>query len=124
MPRESGYKATVPFETRKHEIDKIRKKYPDRVPILCERHSRAKIPEMSQKKFLVQENITIGEFLRIIRRNISLDQEKSLFVFIDNRIPNTGDPLSVIYSEYMKKHQGDDGYLYMLYTDEATFGTA
>eukprot|EP00770_Monocercomonoides_exilis_P013186 MONOS_13133.1-p1 / transcript=MONOS_13133.1 / gene=MONOS_13133 / organism=Monocercomonoides_exilis_PA203 / gene_product=Autophagy-related protein 8 C (Atg8C) / transcript_product=Autophagy-related protein 8 C (Atg8C) / location=Mono_scaffold00781:27119-27475(-) / protein_length=80 / sequence_SO=supercontig / SO=protein_coding / is_pseudo=false len=77
---------------------------------------------MSQKKFLVQESITVGEFLTIIRKNIKLNASESIFLFVDNTIPSTGSPLSVVYEDYKSKHPKDDGFLYLTYAGEATFG--
>ena len=45
------YKRTFPFEKRKEEAKRILEKYPDRVPVICERVNKT-VPDMDKRKFL------------------------------------------------------------------------
>merc|ERR1712111_212097 len=47
------YKEEHPFEKRRSEGEKIRRKYPDRVPVIVERAPKARIAELDKKKYLV-----------------------------------------------------------------------
>ena len=38
------------FEVRSAEASKIRAKYPDRIPVICEKADRSDIPEIDKKK--------------------------------------------------------------------------
>ena len=38
------------LEQRKQESDKIREKYPDRIPVICEKSSTSKLPNIDKTK--------------------------------------------------------------------------
>ncbi|KAJ3508865.1 hypothetical protein NMY22_g16480 [Coprinellus aureogranulatus] len=40
-------------EKRKAEAERIRQKYPDRIPVICEKADRTDIPTIDKKKYLV-----------------------------------------------------------------------
>lgn len=39
-----------PLEARKAESDKIREKYPDRIPVICEKSTTSKLPNIDKTK--------------------------------------------------------------------------
>ena len=59
------------------------------------------------------ENLPVG-----IRKRISLEPEKAIFCFIDDIIPSTNTLMTELYD----KHCDEDGFLYVFYTGENTFG--
>lgn len=51
----SAFKSTTTIEKRKEESAKIRAKYPDRVPIICEKLTNSTdIPTVDKKNILFQ----------------------------------------------------------------------
>ncbi|ETE58307.1 Gamma-aminobutyric acid receptor-associated protein, partial [Ophiophagus hannah] len=52
------YKEEHPFEKRRSEGEKIRKKYPDRVPVIVEKAPKARIGDLDKKKYLVPSDLT------------------------------------------------------------------
>ncbi len=77
-------------EKRKSEAERIRAKYPDRVPVICEKADRTDIPDIDKKKYLVPADLTVGQFHYVIRKRIKLAPEKALFLFCSNSIPPNG----------------------------------
>eukprot|EP00465_Bigelowiella_longifila_P000144 CAMPEP_0185251166 /NCGR_PEP_ID=MMETSP1359-20130426/609_1 /TAXON_ID=552665 /ORGANISM="Bigelowiella longifila, Strain CCMP242" /LENGTH=116 /DNA_ID=CAMNT_0027832945 /DNA_START=87 /DNA_END=437 /DNA_ORIENTATION=+ len=114
----SDYKAENKFEKRKNEADKIRAKYPDRIPVICEKAKKSDIIDIDKKKYLVPADLTVGQFVYVIRKRIKLTPEKAIFIFVKNTIPPTGAVMSQIY----KEHKDEDGFLYVTYSGESTFG--
>jgi GABA(A) receptor-associated protein len=57
-----SFKATHDFEKRKKEADRIRQKYPDRIPVICEKAPKSDIPDIDKKKYLVPADLTVGMF--------------------------------------------------------------
>ncbi len=47
------YKEDNAFEKRRAEGEKIRRKYPDRVPVIVEKAPKARIGDLDKKKYLV-----------------------------------------------------------------------
>lgn len=54
----------------------------------------------------------------VIRKRIKLSPEKAIFIFVNNVLPPTAALMSSIYDE----HKDDDGFLYIAYSGENTFG--
>ncbi|KAI8973329.1 microtubial binding protein [Mycotypha africana] len=114
----SKFKDEHPFEKRKAEAERIRQKYPDRIPVICEKVEKSDIPTIDKKKYLVPADLTVGQFVYVIRKRIKLSPEKAIFIFVNEILPPTAALMSSIYEE----HKDEDGFLYITYSGENTFG--
>merc|ERR1712012_1105172 len=83
------YKEEHPFEKRRAEGEKIRRKYPNRVPVIVEKAPKARLGDLDKKKSLVPSDLTVGQFYFLIRKRISLRPEDALFFFVNNTFPPT-----------------------------------
>lgn len=106
------------LEKRQTEALRIRKKYPDRIPVIVEKAKRSTISTIDKCKYLVPADITLGNFMFIIRKRIQLKPEEALFMFVGNTVPSAVTLMSTLY----KNHVDDDGFLYIIYSGESTFG--
>jgi len=113
------FKSEHAYEKRESEAHRIREKYPDRIPVICERDPRSDIPDIDKKKYLVPQDLTVGQFVYVIRKRIQLSPEKAIYIFINNVLPPTAALMSSIYEE----QKDDDGFLYITYSGENTFGS-
>jgi len=113
------YKEEHPFEKRRAEGEKIRRKYPDRVPVIVEKSPKARIGDLDKKKYLVPSDLTVGQFYFLIRKRISLRPEDALFFFVNNVIPPTSATMGSLYQE----HHEEDFFLYIAYSDESVYGS-
>ncbi|THW67096.1 light chain 3 [Aureobasidium pullulans] len=116
----SKFKDEHPFEKRKAEAERIRVKYTDRIPVICEKVEKSDIATIDKKKYLVPADLTVGQFVYVIRKRIKLSPEKAIFIFVDEVLPPTAALMSSIYEE----HKDEDGFLYITYSGENTFGEA
>ena len=116
-PQLKSYKNTYTLEKRKNEALRIKEKYPNRVPIICERYTVGD-PEIDRKKYLVPDDLSISNFIYVIRKRIKLKPENSLYLFVNGKILNGTGLLAQIY----EKNKDNDGFLYIKYTLENTFG--
>ncbi|CAF2130029.1 unnamed protein product [Brassica rapa] len=108
-----------PSEKRSAEAARIREKYSDRIPVIVEKAEKSDIPTIDKKKYLVPADLTVGQFVYVIRKRIKLSSEKAIFIFVDNVLPPTGALMSAVYEE----KKDDDGFLYVTYSGENTFGS-
>ncbi|VVC29018.1 Autophagy protein Atg8 ubiquitin-like,Ubiquitin-related domain [Cinara cedri] len=92
------YKEDNVFEKRKTEGEKIRKKYPDRVPVIVEKAPKSHIGELDKKKYLVPSDLTVGQFYFLIRKRVHLRPEDALFFFVNNVIPPTSATMGSLYN--------------------------
>jgi GABA(A) receptor-associated protein len=102
------------FQKRVESSTRVLRKYPDRIPIICEHLTI----QMEKNKFLTPKDMTVGEFMITIRSYMKLRHENAIFMFIDNIIPVNSMLLSQLYDQYKK----EDGFLYITYSEENTFG--
>lgn len=58
--------------------------------VICEKADRSDIPDIDKKKYLVPADLTVGQFVYVIRKRIKLSPEKAIFIFINNVLPPTG----------------------------------
>jgi GABA(A) receptor-associated protein len=112
------YKEQHDYDKRRQEGEKIRQKYPDRVPVIVEKAPKARISDLDKKKYLVPVDLTVGQFYFLIRKRIHLRAEDALFFFVDNSIPPTSTTIGQLYQE----HHEEDFFLYMAYSDESVYG--
>ena len=75
-------------------------------------------PSSLHAEFLVPSDLTCGQFVYVIRKRIKLSPEKALFIFCNNQLPPTSALMSSIYAE----HKDNDGFLYVTYSGENSFG--
>ena len=105
------------LEQRKSEVLRILTKYPNRLPVICER-LRDTLPPLNKKKYLVPFELTIGQFIYVIRRRMTIPPEKAIYIFINNILPCSSSSMGSIYEE----HKHEDGFLYIRCSGENTFG--
>lgn len=108
------------FESRCNESQRIRAKYPERVPIILSRSKAEKtLPAIDRQKFLVPDDLSFAQFMFVVRKRIKLRPETSIFLFVGDSVmvPSTK-PIKVVDEEFRDK----DGYLYITYHGESTFG--
>ena len=106
------------FQERLEESSKIKNKYPDRVPVICEKNPGSGLDMLDKKKYLVPNDLTATQFLFIIRKRLKLASEKGIFLFVNNIIAPSTHTMIELYNQF--KHA--DGFLYMNYTEENVFG--
>jgi GABA(A) receptor-associated protein len=109
------------LQLRDGELERIKQKHPDKIPIFISKSMYAKdsIPEIRKKKFLAPSQLTMGNFVATIRRWLLLTPEQAIFLFIGNIMPCTSSTIGEIYHE----HKSPDGVLRINYASENTFGS-
>ncbi|CAN6211757.1 unnamed protein product, partial [Urochloa humidicola] len=115
-----SFKMDHELEKRLSESARIRDKFPDRIPVIVEKSGKSDVPEIDKKKYLVPADLTVGQFIYVVRKRIKLSPEKAIFVFVKNTLPPIASLMSAIYEE----NKDEDGFLYMTYSGENTFGSA
>jgi GABA(A) receptor-associated protein len=113
-----SFKKKFCLKKRIEESSRIMKKYPERVPVIVEKYTSSDIDDIDKNKYLVPGDLTVGQFIYVIRKRLKLVEEKAIFLFIGNTIPQSSSLMSQIY----KEHKDIDGFLYSEYGGEAVFG--
>jgi hypothetical protein len=96
--------------------------------VICEKADRTDIPTIDKKKYLVpsvrilwleysfiefieliepcHQDLTVGQFVYVIRKRIKLAPEKAIFIFVDEVLPPTAALMSAIYEEHKYVSRG------------------
>lgn len=108
---------SYPLEKRIEVSTKLVGKYKDKIPVIVSK-GKANAPELTKNKFLVSSDVTLGKFLYELRKHMAVHNYEGIYLFINNVIPATNMNMGELYN----KHKEDDGFLYITYSTENTFG--
>ncbi|XP_065516837.1 gamma-aminobutyric acid receptor-associated protein-like 2 [Lathamus discolor] len=86
--------------------------------VIVEKVSGSQIVDIDKRKYLVPSDITVAQFMWIIRKRIQLPSEKAIFLFVDKTVPQSSLTMGQLY----EKEKDEDGFLYVAYSGENTFG--
>jgi len=115
------FRAKYDFDTRKSLYDTLMLKNSNYVPcIVSLSHDIVTKYRMSSNEIrvLIQADYTLGQFLNILRKKLSISSTESIYIFIDNTLLPTSSIVSRIYSDRKNK----DGFLYVDCSILETFG--
>ena len=104
---------------RKKECEKIKNQFSEKIPIICEKDPKSNIREIDKTKYLVPSDLTVSQFSMMIRKRIEIQQEAAFYLLVNGKNSITGDTL---LSEIYDKYQDPDGFLYIAYASELTWG--
>jgi GABA(A) receptor-associated protein len=118
--QKSRFKQQYTFEQRHAESNRISRKHPDRVPIICEKSKSNShdLPEVAKIKYLVPRELTVCQFNFFIRQRLRLASDESLFLFINKNVISA----TCIIGEIYEFEKDEDGFMYVEYAKEQTFG--
>ena len=115
----SDFKLSLPFEHRQAQARNMLAKHPGKVPVIVERAGGVTdLEEIDRKKFLVPRDMCMGQMACIIRKRLHLPQEQALFLFMGAKIMSVSATMANTHAQ----HADDDGFLYITFNIENTFG--
>ena len=104
------------IEKRMNISSKIITQYNNfRIPIIVDCQKGLFI---NKNKFIVPNDITVSQFLYILKKRIITNECKSVYLLCNNKMLIMTNTLLNVYSEY----KNDDGFLYIYIIEENTFG--
>lgn len=112
------FKEDHTLKERLLESAKILKKYPGRIPVIVETAKKSTLPKLDKKKYLVPDDLTIAQFVHVIRKRIKLEKDKALFLLINNSLQTQSNLIKQVYN----KEKDEDNFLYVIISSESTFG--
>ena len=102
------------LEKRLKLAENIILKYHDRIPVIID----STYFKMEKHKYIVPKDMSMGNFIYMLKTRISLTPEQSIFLLCNNTLINGSDMVSVIYD----KHKEIDNFLYLTIALENVFG--
>lgn len=104
----------------KRELDVLRSKFPNHVPIVVSSKDKDLLQCMTKKKLLVGSDVTMGQLLYILRKKLNkVRSTESVFLFINDKLV----PGSMLLQEiYQMERDETTGMLHVSLCKENTFG--
>lgn len=121
MATKKSFQNFYSLNQRQEMSSAIRAKYPEKLPILVfpiDFVSKNEVPKLPKNKFLVRGEITLSEFMFVIKKHLLLKPCDAVFIFINNKIPVSTKSINELYNSEAE----NDGILYIQYSMENTFG--
>ena len=103
----------------KQKIENIKSKYPNRVPVIVNKSKNSNAPDIDKNKYLVPTDLTLGQFIYVIRKRMKISPEQAIFVFCKDTLP----PTSMIMEELYNGYKNANEFLELTYNIENTFGS-
>ena len=124
------YRQKHSAEYRRSESEDIRRLHPDRIPIIAEVHPTSQDALLAdgvavRYKYLVPDEMNVANFLIVLRGRMQVPSDQALYLFVTDAAGSTsrlitgGQMLSAVYE---RNKSVEDGYLYVVYATESTFG--
>ncbi|XP_020837672.1 microtubule-associated protein 1 light chain 3 gamma [Phascolarctos cinereus] len=114
------FKQRKSLATRKEEVAGIRAKFPSKIPVIVERYQKEKyLPPLDKTKFLVPQELTMTQFLTIIRSRMVLTATEAFYLLVNNKSLAS---MSVTMAEIYRDYKDEDGFVYMTYASQEMFG--
>ena len=134
-----SYKERNSFSERVRQVENIRKKYPSKVAIIVERFKKVyevkllfgsncdgfeiiqekSLPVIEKVKYLVPHDLIMSQLSTIVRNRLSISPASSFFLFTPGGAMVT---LTATVTEFYAKYKDEDGYVYIKYASQETFG--
>ena len=113
------FKKQHKLKDRKHESAKVISKYEDRIPVIVTKDPKSKLKSIDKNKFLTPGDLSLGQFLYVIRKRLELSETETLYVFVNESVlAPTSQNMNQLYNSY----KDEDGFLYLMYCSENVFG--
>ncbi|CAI5770609.1 microtubule-associated protein 1 light chain 3 gamma [Podarcis muralis] len=114
------FKQRKSFATRVEEVAGIRGKFPTKVPVIVERYQKEKyLPLLDKTKFLVPQELTMTQFITIIRSRMALSSTQAFYMLVNNKSLAS---MSLTLAEVYQDYKDEDGFVYMTYASQEMFG--
>jgi len=96
----------------------LSKNFHDKVPVVVNDESGS-ILKTNKSKFLLEKDMTLGQFMCMIRKKNQLTPHEAIYVFCNNVLPKSNTTVLDLWNEHKNK---EDDILYMSCSKENTFG--
>ncbi len=126
QPNMADYK---PFKDTKSDVERksqfrfAKEKHPDRIPVIIEKSlNETVLGDFKKKKFVFPKDhkmSTVSEYVhQQLIKDSGSNENQTVFLFSGSELVSVNETISELY----EKNKDEDGFLYLTYQSENTFG--
>lgn len=86
--------------------------------VIIQKAPHSSIGDLDKNKFLVPYEVTVAQFIWILRQRLRLNPNKAIYLFVNKTLPQSSALMGEIYNQL----HDQDGFVYAMYSGENTFG--
>uniref|UniRef100_A0A670XWX8 Microtubule associated protein 1 light chain 3 gamma n=1 Tax=Pseudonaja textilis TaxID=8673 RepID=A0A670XWX8_PSETE len=120
QPLQQNCQPVRPFKQRKSFGKQPETELINPTHVIVERYQKEKyLPLLDKTKFLVPQELTMTQFITIIRSRMALSATQAFYLLINNKsLASMSFTLAEVYRDY----KDEDGFVYMTYASQEMFG--
>jgi GABA(A) receptor-associated protein len=96
----------------------LNEKFHDRVPTVLNDNT-GDFLKSEKGRFLLDKDITLGQFMAMLRKKNKIEPHEAIYVYCDNLLPKSNTSMIDLWVDY---RDVDDNILYLTCSKENTFG--
>jgi GABA(A) receptor-associated protein len=104
----SRYQREKLLQQRKEESSNILRKYAGHIPVIVDKDPPARLPDIERQKFFVPFDLSIGQFVDVVRKWIDLQPSDAIFLFVSRKLPPPNGTMGKLYGG----KRDEDGFMY------------
>ena len=116
----SKFKKENPDKKKRKELsESLIKENPGKIPVIFEKEETSKLEDIKKTRYLLDDNFTVGDFLKMVRKHMKLNEGEALYLPVKAKYNLTSEKvLGDIYELY----KDNDGFLYIMYSSQVIMG--
>ena len=114
----------LPLETRQNTskmiLESTEKRYYGKVPVILLKHPKSKLKQIPTFRIITNINGTVLDILQALRQHLLNEASHSftMFTYHNKEMLRVLERISDIYD----RHKSEDGFLYLMYAEQESFG--
>ena len=116
----SKFKKENPDKKKRKELsESLIKENPGKIPVIFEKEETSKHEDIKKTRYLLDENFTVGDFLKMVRKHMKLNEGEALYLSVKAKYNLTSEK---VMGDIYQLYKDNDGFLYIMYSSQVIMG--
>ena len=116
----SKFKEENPDKKKRKELsESLIKENPGKIPVIFEKEETSKLEDIKKTRYLLDQNFTVGDFLKMVRKHMKLNEGEALYLSVKAKYNLTSEK---VMGDIYELYKDNDGFLYIMYSSQVIMG--